>query len=126
MKLSDYRGEDALDILADITDPVMEIMSDKDIANDFRSNNIKGAIKGIIKQHKSSIIEILAVLDGEASDEDAIRDYANKINILTIPARLAELLSDTELMKLFSFAEQTVGTTSSGSATESTEEIEQK
>jgi hypothetical protein len=41
MKLSDYKGEEALDVLADIIEPLANIITDEDIqklANDSKSS----------------------------------------------------------------------------------------
>ena len=41
MKLSEYQGEAALDILADLIEPAGEIMSDKEIGDVFKKNRFK-------------------------------------------------------------------------------------
>ena len=41
MKLSEYQGEAALDILADLIEPAGEIMSDKEIGEVFKENRFK-------------------------------------------------------------------------------------
>ena len=38
MKLSDYEGEQALDVLADLIEPAMEIMADKEMADREKSS----------------------------------------------------------------------------------------
>lgn len=110
MKLSEYEGDAALDILAELIEPVAEICADKEVAEIFRKGGSKAAaIKAIIKKHKKSITTILAVLDGKDPE-------TYKPNLFTLPVKLLEILNDEELVKLFTFAEQTGDAKSSGSA----------
>lgn len=121
MKLSDYRGEQALDILADLIDPAAAIMADKEISNFARSKKpIIKLVKPLIKRHKQEVIEIMAILDGENPEQ-----YKENVNILTLPSKLLEILNDKELMSLFTLQGQKTGETNSGSATENIEESEQ-
>lgn len=121
MKLSDYRGEKALDILADLIEPAAAIMADKEITNAVRASLPKiKIVKMAIKNHKSEVIEILAILDGEDPKE-----YADKVTLFTLPAKLLEIFNDPELMSLFTLQGQRTDETTSGSATESTEAAEQ-
>lgn len=118
MKLSEYKGEKALDVLADLIEPATEIMTDTNIANAVKGGATKIQIaKTVIKNHKKAVIEIMAILEGESPKE-----YAEKVNLFTLPAKLLELFNDPELMSLFTSQGQKKGETTSGSATESTEE----
>lgn len=113
-KLSEYKGEEAIDLLADLIDPASEIMADEEIAEMLQQRKILAAVKPILKNHKQAVIAILAALHGQTAD-----DYDKKqINLFTIPKLLLAILNDPELINLFSFAEQTEGVTSSGSASE--------
>lgn len=114
MKLSDFKDEAALDLLADIIDPAAEIMSDKGIAEHLRNGQTAKAIKPILKNHKQAITTILALLDGEDPG-------SYHFNFLALPKKLLELLNDPELMDLFQSQGQTVDNPNSGSATGSTE-----
>ncbi len=117
MKLSEYKGEDALDILADLIEPAAEIMTDPEIISAFRGDVPKTKIaRLIIKGHKSAIISVLAALERENPEE-----YAKKMNLFTLPAKLVELFNDPELINLFTLQGQETEGTSSGSATESIE-----
>ena len=62
MKLSEYQGEAALDLLADLIEPAGEIMSDKEIGEMFKKNRFK-AIGLAIKNHKKAVIQIMATID---------------------------------------------------------------
>jgi hypothetical protein len=114
MKLSDIKGETALDALADLIEPAAEIMTDEQFVKCIRNNNRVKAVKIVLKNHKQAIITIMAVLDGKKPEE-------YEVNILTLPAKLLEVLNDPDVMNLF----QLQGTvTSSGSAMENTEDEE--
>lgn len=95
MKLSEYKNEQALDILADILEPSAKIFSDKDVKQAFEKGDKISGIKAAIKGHKTEIIEILAVLDGVP-----VAEY--ECNVLTLPVKLLEILNDTDLMSFFS------------------------
>lgn len=114
MKLSDFQGEAALDLLADLIEPVGEIASDKDIVKAYSEGNKFKAIAAAIKAHKQAVIKILALLDGVP-----VEDY--KVNVFTLPAKLLELLNDPEVAMLFTSQGQMGDATSSGSASEKTE-----
>ena len=118
MKLSDFKGEAALDALADLIEPVASVAGDKEVAEYIRSKQYIKAVKVAIKNHKKSVIEILAVLDG--ADPETYQP-----SLTTLPAKLLEILNDPELVDLFSSQGQTEAQTISGSATESTEGGEQ-
>ena len=114
MKLSEYQGEAALDILADLIEPAGEIMSDKEIGELFKKNRFK-AIGLAIKNHKKAVMQIMATMDGVPVDE-------YKCNVFTLPVKILELLNDSELIRLFTYQGQTGDANSSGSASENTEE----
>ena len=113
MKLSEYQGEVALDILADMIEPAGEIMSDKQIGDVFKENRFK-AIGLAIKKHKRAVMQILATMDGVPVDE-------YKCNVFTLPMKILELLNDPALIQLFTYQGQTGDASSSGSASENIE-----
>ena len=114
MKLSEYQGEAALDLLADLIEPAGEIMSDKQIGDIFKENRFK-AIGLAIKNHKKAVMQILATMDGVPVDE-------YKCNVFSLPVKILELLNDPEMIRLFQYQGQTGDANSSGSASENTEE----
>ena len=114
MKLSEYQGEAALDLLADLIEPAGEIMADKEIGDVFKKNRFK-AIGLAIRNHKRSVMQIMATMDGVPVDE-------YKCNVLTLPVKILELLNDPALVQLFTYQGQTGDAKSSGSASENTEE----
>ena len=110
MKLSEYQGEEALDILADLIEPAGEIMSDKEIGEVFKENRFK-AIGLAIKNHKKAVMQILATMDGVPVEE-------YKCNVFSLPVKILELLNDPEMIQLFQYQGQTGDANSSGSASE--------
>ena len=123
MKLSEYRGDDALEVLAELIEPAVEILADADIAAAWRDkdpNKTRGqkqlkAVSVALKKHKEAVIAILAALDHETPDE-----YRKKINVVTLPKKLLEVLNDKDLRTFFISQEQTKAEPS-GSASASTE-----
>ena len=110
MKLSEYQGEAALDLLADLIEPAGEIMSDKEIGDVFKKNRFK-AIGLAIKKHKKAVMQILSTMDGVP-----VEKY--KCNVFSLPAKILELLNDPEMIQLFQYQGQTGDAISSGSASE--------
>ena len=112
MKLSDIKGEKAIEVLADLLEPVTEIMADKEVVALVRSGQKVKGISAALKNHKKACLTILALTDGE--------DPATySPSILSIPMKGLELLNDPELISLFSSQSQK-DKTFSGSATENT------
>lgn len=114
-KLSEIKGEDALDVLADLIDPVSEITKDKKFVAAARKGDRLQAAKILLRGHKKPIITVLAILNGE--DPEA---YAP--SLLSLPAMVIELLNDPDLAVLFQSGETE---TPSGSPTEITEATEE-
>ena len=118
MKLSDYKNEEALDLLAELIEPASKIMSDKNVQKLIKGKNKTGVVKTIIKSHKSEIIEILAILDGVPVDQ-------YECNVLSLPIKLLELLNDKELVNFFTSQEWTEDETAFIAPMENTKEKEQ-
>ena len=111
MKLSDIKGREAIELLADILEPVMRIFADKDIAEAWESNVTRVEMaRLILKNHPDEVVTILkAMNDGEEP------------NVFTLPIKLIELMNDDEMKRLFTSRAQKEGAESSGSVMESTE-----
>lgn len=117
-KLSEYKDGEALEMLAEIIEPVTLILADKKVMKEFKKTKIKG-VSYILKNHKEQIIPILATLEGVPE-----KDY--HCNIVTLPKVLIEIMNDKDLVDFFGSqlptSEDAGG--SSGSATENTAEEE--
>lgn len=118
MKLSDYKDEQALDVLADLIEPLSEILSDEKVRSLAQNGKRFAAISIAIKNHKRAVMSAMAALDGVP-----VESY--HCNILTLPVKIIELLNDPDVDQLFTFAGQTEDATLSGSHTENTEAEEQ-
>ncbi len=118
-KLSDYKGEDALEIIADILEPSVEIMTDKEMFDLFKSKDTKKItlVKTMLKRHKRAVLDIFAAIEREDPET-----YGP--NIMEIYSALLNILNDPELTKLFWSQAQKAEEKPSGSATESTAEKE--
>lgn len=123
MKLSEIKGEDALDVIADIIEPATRILANETVAETLRSGKptiLKA--KAILKYGKAEVLEILAILN-----QQKVEDF--KPSILELPVMLMDLISDLEenkeLMSLFSSSAQMKEDASSGGAMETTMETEE-
>lgn len=95
MRLSDFKDDEALDVLADILEPTAGILADEEIQKmrDEKANRIK-IVAYVIRHHKQEIIEILARLDCTPVEE-------YHVNAVTLPIKLLELVNDPEVQILF-------------------------
>jgi ribonuclease D len=125
MRLSDYKGEEALDVLADIIEPLTFIIADDDIQKLIEESQNKDKkvpmikyVTPAIKNHKPEIIQILARLQNQSVEE-----YKESLSLVTLPMQVLEFINDPEIQKFFTSQSQSLGTpsASSGSATENTE-----
>lgn len=121
MKLSEYKNEDALDVLAEIFEPACNIIGDEKFQKLFNSGDKFKIIKYLLsnKKRQKDIIAILAAID-----RTPVKKY--EINLVALPAKIIEIFNDEELLNFF--VSQGYGTEeeSSGSATGNIEEIEAK
>lgn len=114
-KLSEYKDEEALDILADLLEPVINIMGDGRIAGYIKEGQKTKAIKTAIKDYKNDVMDMMAILEGKPREE-------YHCNMLTLPMILLNILNDPVLVDFFSSQAELISEIPSGSATESTEE----
>ena len=118
MRLSDIKGEEAFDTLADIIEPLTIIFTDEEIVKISKEENappIKYVVPAI-KNHKKEIIEVLARLENEPVEE-----YKKKVNLVSLPKQVLDLINDPEVQDLFTSQAQMTQLGSSGSAMENTE-----
>lgn len=112
MRLSDYKGEEALDVLADIIEPMAKILSDEQIQKLSKQKDVPAIayIKPMIKNHKKEIIEVLARLENMPVEE-----YEKTITLFTLPKQVLELVNDPEVQSLFPSQEQSQAKSSASS-----------
>lgn len=122
MRLSEIKGGDAIDVIADIIDPVTAIIADKEVAKVIKANKPKLLIaKTILKRQKDNILLILAILNQENPKEF-------KPSLVELPVMLIQLITDVmdneELMSLFHSQDMMISSGSSTPVMQTTEETE--
>ena len=118
MKFNEIKNEQAIELLADMFDPIMEIASDDKVVSAARANDKILMVKTILKEHSKAVFKLMALAEGTP-----IEEY--ECNIVTLPAKIIELFSQPEFEFLFQSQGQKTEGTSFGSATENTE-VEEK
>ena len=115
--LTEIKGDDALELIADLLEPATEIMGDKKVKTAYYTKNKASAIKVAIKEHKQAVKLILAVLE-----EQDPQIYDPSVGDIVKGA--LQILSDKALQDLFTLPNQKSEEDTSGSASESLEEGE--
>lgn len=114
MKISEIKGEQAIDTFAEIIEPLTAILADEEIKE---ADNKLEAIKIALKKYKREVITILALLEGENPE-------TYEPTLFTLPAKLIEITDEPEVKTLFMSVGQTEENNSSGSVTENTKDGE--
>ena len=114
-KLSDYKGDEAIELWADLLEPLTVILSDDNVREAIQSGKPRAVIaKEILKSHSKDATEILLRIDPEPIDGLNI--------VLRLVALLADVGQNDEIKTFFGFAEQAkTELEPSGSVTENTE-----
>lgn len=119
MKLSDFKGEDALDVLADIIEPATEIVNDEEIkdafSDDGKGKKLAAVVKIALKKHKHAVLEILA-----ACEQKPYEEYVQTVTVFTLPLKALEIFNDRELVAFFQSSLGMSTGESSGDATANT------
>ena len=125
-KLSEIQNEDAIDVLADLLDPIAEISKDKGVTapnKDEDGNPVPKtrleAVQYVMKHHNRAVLKILAILDGVPLEE-------YNVNVVQVPLKVYELLNDKDMLAFFQSQGLNLSGVFSGSATENTEAEEIK
>lgn len=113
-KLSDFKGEEAFDLLADLIDPMGDIFSNGEFLQALGTDN-KKALKSLLKNNRKSVVEVLARLN-----EVPVEDF--QYNVATLTVQCLALMNDKELLSVFTSQGQIEEEDASGSATENTQE----
>ena len=111
-KLSDYKGEEAIELWGDLLEPLSIILEDNKVRKAISSGKSRLVIaKEILKSHKKEAIEILTRIDPDPVDGLNI--------VLRLIAVLADIGQSEEIKTFFGYAgqDQTEGE-SIGSPTE--------
>lgn len=119
-KLSSYRGEEAVEIIANITEPAIKIMADKELRDMITQE--KGrmkAVKHALKNHKREVLQIMASLDGvDVEDENAFKEYVDSVTFFTLPMNLFSIFNDPDIQSLFTSQAQMEEATQSSPASD--------
>ncbi len=112
MKLSEIKGERAIEVIADLIEPIANIATDKECADLFSVKPVKDEDKKVtarkhlvkkvpllLKLHKRDVIKIIATLDGKSVDD---------MNVFSITAALIGFVQDEALIELFTSAARSV------------------
>lgn len=94
-KLSEIKGEEALDVLAEIIEPAAEIFTDENVKNALKVENNKAkAAKIILKDHNKAVLTLMATLEGVPVEE-------YQPTLFALPSLILGVLNDPELNSLF-------------------------
>ena len=94
-KLSEIKGKEALDVLAEIIEPAAEIFTDENVKNALKAENNKAkAAKIILKDHNKAVLTLMAALEGVPVEE-------YQPTLFALPSLILGILNDPELNSLF-------------------------
>lgn len=94
-KLSEIKGEEALNVLAEIIEPAAEIFTDENVKNALKAENNKAkAAKIILKDHNKAVLTLMAALEGVPFEE-------YQPTLFALPSLILGVLNDPELNSLF-------------------------
>lgn len=130
MKLSDIKGDRVLDVIADIIDPIANMVQDKDIAamferkavpkgmeaRDFFAERMRKGLPVLLKGHKADIIAIMAAIEGVTPEQ-----YAESLDLPKLFTDVMELVTDNAFLDFLSSSETGKGAVAPGSASASFE-----
>lgn len=117
MKFSDFRNGDAIDLLADLLDPIANIASDMEFRKLVMAKNRDRAriAQYLLRNHKNDVMEVLARMNGQT-----VAEYdANAVQMLT---QVMAILNDAEFAQFFQSQGLMNADGSFGSAMANTEE----
>ncbi len=114
-KLSDFKDEKAIVIVAQLLEPIMTILANPENGKFKGEQNGLKMFSGFLANSPKAMMQIFAIL----SEQDAETYHCDGVDAVT---NLMTLVSDDRLIELFTSQGQTGDATSSGSASESIEE----
>jgi len=130
MKLSDIKGDRVLDVIADIIDPIANIVQDKDVAamferkavpegmgaRDFFAKRMRKGLPVLLKGHKADIIAIMAAIEGVTPEQ-----YAASLDFPKLFTDVMELVTDDAFLDFLSSSGTEKDADAPGAASESFE-----
>ena len=115
MRLSEFKDEKAIEVVADLLEPIYNIVSNEANAEAKDEAKDKGVLPfaaAMLKNSAKDVMAMLAILD----DKDPKEYHCNAATVL---GDIVNMLSDDELLQLFGLQSETL--TSAGSASANTE-----
>ena len=111
MKLSNIKGDRVLDVIADIIDPIANMVQDKDVvamferkavpdgmeARDFFAERMCKGLPVLLKGHKADIIAIMAAIEGVTPEQ-----YAESLDFPKLFTDVMELVTDDAFLDFLS------------------------
>lgn len=130
MKLSNIKGDRVLDVIADIIDPIANMVQDNDVAamfkreavpdgmeaRDFFAKRMCKGLSVLLKSHKADIIAIMAAIEGVTPEQ-----YAASLDFPKLFTDVMELVTDDAFLNFLSSSETGKGADVPGSASASSE-----
>lgn len=110
MRLSDFRDDQATDVIAKLLEPVGTIAADERNAS-ARSGGVFGFASALFRNNPREMMAIFAILNGEEPE-------TYHCSAASLLYDLIEMLNDPELLALFGLRSRTAA--SSGSVSENT------
>ena len=104
MKLNDFRGEKAVELLADLMESASKIMTDKVIVGMTKDKGVTKLqlVQAMMKGHPTECLEITALLAGvDVHDTDAFEAYKAEATPVIIVRQILEAISDPDVASLF-------------------------
>ena len=108
MKLSEIKGERAVEVIADLIEPIANIAGDPACEGLFHVTPVKGEnprttsakhlgkyIPTLLKNHKPSVLRIVALLNGKDAED---------MNAFQMMGALISVMTDKALLELFQSA----------------------
>lgn len=115
MRISEIKGTDAIQALAEMLEPISIIAQDEEVRTKARETSIAAGGSLMLKRYPKEVLQILAALDGVDAKE-------YNPSLAEIPAKLMECLNDEDVQKLFFLQAPKEEQKSSGDASEDTAE----
>lgn len=94
MKWNEMDFDEQCDALCMLIDPAEELTGDKELLGLIRDRKLWKAAGRILKEHREAVRHILAAFDG-------IDPAEVRLNLLALPGKIVEILSNQDLIQLF-------------------------
>ena len=113
MKWNEMDFDAQCDALCMLIDPAEELTGDKELLVLIRDKKLWKAAGRVLAEHREAVRHILAAFDG--CDPSAVR-----LNLLALPGKILEILSNPDLIQLFTLQLPGLGQIYSGGASAGT------